>query len=253
MFEDPDNLLSILDNAIRLIHQCVDNGVYKESYELAEKLAYMLVYVTGTYEEYCGDDLSLPELNRWNLLKSNFQQFVLDAIYLAYMGNELEERPDIIYQIMKQLGSVTLESVLQHGKEELEQLEEFLPLWIEYLSKLSERYAEKLLWEANSLLNNEEKLLENARKYVKQHPSLYEQYLLQTSSEGNVHKLFKVGIEALNAISATYIIRSNIALLTSNYALQLQKTEKAEQCWFEAFRSNTTPLNYILNKRRKNF
>lgn len=245
LFEDPENVLGILDNAISLIHQCVDNEVYKESYELVDKLVYLLVYVVGTYEEYCGDDLSLRDLNSQKLLQSNFSQFALDALYVAYMGNKLEERPDIMYSMMKQLNSMSLENVLQHGKDELEQLEEFLPLWIEYLSNLSERYAEQLLLEAHSLLNNEEKLLENARKYVKQHPALYKQYLLQKSSKENVEKSFEVGLEALNTISNTYIIRSSIALLTSDYALQMQKIEEAEQCWLEAFYSNTTAINYM--------
>ncbi len=245
-FEDPDGLLLILDKAIQLVHQCVDNELYKEGYMLANRLAYLLVYVEGEYSEYCGEDLSLSDLNNYELLKSNFDQFVLDALYLAYMGNELKERPEILYQMMVELGNVTLEKVLQHGKEELEQFDEFLMVWIEYLSNLSERYAEKFLLEAYALVgDNDELLLANARKYVKKHPSLYRQYLLQTSGDRTVQKLFEVGMEALSAISSTYTIRSEIALLTANYALQLEKTEEAEQCWVEAFCSNTTAINYM--------
>ena len=245
-FEDPDGLLLILDKAIQLVHQCVDNELYKEGYILANRLTTLPVYVEGEYSDYYEDDLLLSDLNDYELLKSDFDQFVLDALYLAYMGNELKERSEILYQMMVELGNVTLENILQHGKEELEQFDEFLMLWIEYLSNLSERYAEKFLLEAYELVgDNEELLLANARKYVKKHPSLYRQYLLQTLGDRTIQKLFEVGMEALSAISSTYTIRSEIALLTANYALQLNKTEGAEQCWVEAFCSNTAAINYM--------
>ena len=39
--------------------------------------------------------------------------------------------------------------------------------------------------------------------------------------------------------------RSQIALLTAGHALRLQKTDEAEMCWVEAFRSEKRPVHFL--------
>lgn len=139
---------------------------------------------------------------------------------------------------------VKLEDIMQMGNSDLPDFDEFLGMWIEYLGRQRGRFAERLLKEAQSMLKDDNILLENARKYVKEYPSLYKQILelkLNTAENG---KMFQIGMEALESIPISYVVRSDIALLTAEYAMRMGKQKDAEKCWVEAFRSDTTVMNY---------
>lgn len=248
LFEDPKDVLNVINTSVELIHKCVDEEMYKEGYELADILSVVGVEVEGDYCDYAGDPLSLNDLKYYRLLDCDLSQLVRDSVYLAYQGNTLDERPDAIYWMMINLecgSDFTLESVMQNGREELEQFDAFLKLWLEYLGSQKGRGVEKLILEAQSMFHDEEQMVENARKYAGQHPALYEQYLKQHLEKGDYQKLLDIGQEALTAVPVRYTVRSRIALLTSQYALYTQKIAEAEQCWVEAFRSETTPVNFM--------
>ncbi len=49
----------------------------------------------------------------------------------------------------------------------------------------------------------------------------------------------------MTSIPEHYVIRSNIALMTAEYALVSEDTSCAEYCWLEAFRSNPTETNLL--------
>lgn len=57
--------------------------------------------------------------------------------------------------------------------------------------------------------------------------------------------MLQIGLEALDKIPVTYILRSEIALLTAEFANRLNDSATAEHCWLEAFRSDTSVVNYI--------
>lgn len=124
-------------------------------------------------------------------------------------------------------------------------LEEFLPLWIDYLGRQEEDDVEKLLVDAVSLMIHPEPVMEAAKKYAQFHPIIYEQ-LLKTKMGGlGDEEWYALGREAMGMISEQYRIRGRIALLTAACALRLGRKESAENCWLEAFRSDTTPLQYF--------
>jgi hypothetical protein len=159
----------------------------------------------------------------------------------------MEERAGAIWSLLREAGyrDLTLEEVIQAGREELEDLPEFLEYWIDYLGTRTEYLTETLLTEALTLQNDPQKLLEAARKYYHCHPSLYEWLLKQNLDGGNDEEQFQIGQEALRSIPSHYIIRAKVALLTAVYALRQNKQEDAELCWMEAFRSDTRPVNYL--------
>ena len=247
LFEDPEGVLDIIDTSMDLIHKCVDQELYSEGYELAEMLSVLSVGVEGEYIDYCGDELVIYDLDRYGLLTGSFKQFVKDCLYLAYQGNKLSDRPDAVYCMMLNLecNDVALEDIMQNGVAELDQFDAFMELWIEYLGTCEERTAKKLILEAQSLLNDSKKALEIAKKYVTKHPALYEQYLTQSMGKGNAAEFFEEGWEALTKLPHKFVTRSCIALLTAENALQIQKFDEAEQCWLEAFRSETNCVNYL--------
>lgn len=246
-FSDPERLLQDVEKGIGLLHKCVDMETYKEGCELAELLSALEVSVTGDYNDYDGTPLGIRELYDHNLLGGTFKKVVRESLYLAYMGNELSVKAEELYCMMGNYGcyDVSLEDIMQDGKQELPEFKEFLLFWIDYLGSQTGRGAKRLLQEALAMLEDEDQILDIARKFVNQHPELYKQ-ILQKGLECDVwDKMLQIGLEALDKIPATYILRSEIALLTAAFANRLNDCTTAEFCWIEAFRSDTSVVNYM--------
>lgn len=246
LFSDPDGLIRDIDLAIKYVHYCVDTQMYKEGCELAEILSLLEVSAEGDYNDFDGSPLGVCSLDEYDLLNSDYDTFVKECLYLIYMGNAPDNRAEELFLIMGNLGNpdVTLEDIMQMGNSDLPDFDEFLGTWIEYLGKQGGRYAEGFLKEAQSMIKDDNILLENARKYVKEYPSLYKQLLESKLDTAENEKMFLVGMEALASIPISDIIRSEIALLTAEYAVRTGKQKDAEKCWMEAFRSDSTVMNY---------
>lgn len=244
LFSDPKRLLQDIERGIDLQHRCVDMEIYKEGCELAELLSVLEVSVVGDYDDAV---LGIHELFDHDLLSGTFESVVGESLYLTYMGNELSFRAEELYCVMGNYGcyNISLEDIMQNGKQELPEFREFLLLWIDYLGNQNGRGAKKLLQEAQAMLEDDDQILEIARKFVNQHPELYKQ-LLQKGLEGEAwDKMLQVGLEALEKIPVVYVLRSEIALLTAEFANRLNDSATAESCWLEAFRSDTSVVNYM--------
>jgi len=96
LFSDPKGTLKDINEAMELIHTCVDRELYKEGYELSV----LEVSSEGDYCDYDGSPLYMCELDQYNLLGHEYIPFVKECLYLAYMGNQLEDRADEIYCMM---------------------------------------------------------------------------------------------------------------------------------------------------------
>ncbi|MCI9441122.1 MAG: hypothetical protein HFH15_07810 [Ruminococcus sp.] len=246
LYEDPEGVLDIIENACSLVHQCIDTANYHEAFELAEILVGLKVMVGGEYQDYSDEPMSIQDFGYYHISDVDYRQLVVDAMYAAYCVSEGSERPDAVYIMLENSGihDITMEMVMQNGGE-LPETDEFLKLWIAYLGKITSNRAQKLLQEAVELCNDTEQLLENARDYHVEHPGLYEQYLLNIQGQEDDRKLYEIGREALEAIACKYVVRSRIALMMSEAALRLDREEEAEKCWVEAFRSDTSVANYL--------
>ena len=119
---------------------------------------------------------------------------------------------------------------MQRGNDDLPEFDEFLTRWIAYLGQQKGRQAEKLLKEAQSFVQDDALLIDNARKYVKEHPVLYKQLLEMNLKSGRNEEMYQIGIEALNKIPVSYLVRSDIALLAATFAQRMNETKKAERC-----------------------
>ena len=208
LFEDPENVIRIIKDACDLVHQSIQHELYREGYELAEQLTALEVTVEGDYADYCDPVLPFKELCDMDLCSFDYRQLVMDALFAAYRLKPLTERPAALYGIICNSGirDITLESLMQNGKKELDQLPEFLKLWIQYLGKNSGPIAERLLTEAAAFQTDFGQFLETARKYSAHHPRLYEQFLRQNLAAENDKEAFQVGREAMQAIQPKYII-----------------------------------------------
>ena len=189
----------------------------------------------------------IEDLELFHLCSIDYKKLVVETMYAAYRANELSKRSEILYEILKrsERNDVTMEMIMQCS-EELPEFEEFLELWIQYLGKQSSVNVERLLKEALGFVNNENKLLEFARENYVQHPGFYEQYIFNNlHCEDKKSHLLEIGKEALEKIDKKYVVRSRIALMTSQVALNQEMQKEAENAWLEAFRSDTRVVNYL--------
>lgn len=247
LFEDPEHIFKTIEEACKLVHLCIDAELYSDSYKLADDLIATEINILGDYAEYCDEWVSVYELVTEQFLEINYKQLILDALYAAYQGNMLEDRPQALYDIIcnSQYSAITIEEMLQQGAREPEQCAEFLRLWIEFLKKQNTRISTKLLEEAVDLAGDASYLLEEARESAKLHPELYLHLLEKCKQKKEWKKGIEIGQEAVEKIPSIYKTRGKCAVMTSVFAQQLKMTELAEECWKKAFESDTTVVNYL--------
>ena len=247
LFSDPMDILPEIEDAIRLIHKCIDLAAYKEGCELAETLSVLEITAKGDYEDFCGEPLGIGNLYEHELLSGSMKKTVRECLYLEYQGNSLENRAEELLCMIHnfQCYSVRLEDVLQTGNHELPEFEQFLPLWIEYLGTHSGMGKKIFLEEAQSMLQDEQQILDTARKFVNSCPELYKQILEQNSDPDKNQRMMRIGIEALEKISENTKVRSEVALLTAQYAYENNQESVCEYCWLEAFRSYPSLVHYL--------
>lgn len=247
LFEDPENVTDILSEACRLIHQCVDQELYPEGFHLFTQLAKLTITINGDYEEYCDPEMPFYDFIDAVHLDICQKDLVLDGLYLAYQAVPMPNRPEVLFAIIQDAccRDISLEALMQKGEIDLPEWDTFLTQWIEYLGRQNNSLSKKLLSEAAILQDSPEQFLESARKFADLHPEMYEQYLRQGLNGQEDKKMLATGQEALRVISPQFTIRSHAALLTATYALRLNKRETAENCWLEAFRSDTNEVNYL--------
>lgn len=247
-FLDPERLLPDIKHSIALLHKCIDMERYKEGKELAEILSTLVVYASD--EDNAWDDFSfgIGDLCDRDLLDLPFRMIVLDSLFLTYMGSDSDSRAEALFRIMKNYDcfDVKLVDIMTQSENcVLPGLEEFLSDWFEYLASQPSFRVESLLQEAQWMVKDERLLFEMASKFADMHPQIYRQLLESGLERDEDEKMLKIGTEALKKIPVTYIIRSEIALLTAEYARRLDRVADMEYCWIEAFRSDTSVVNYM--------
>lgn len=246
VFSDPEGLLEDIESAFELLHECLDHEIYIKGAELAEILSEVKVQVGGDYSDYGENALSIYEIDCQNLLKEDYATGVREAAYLTCIGNKENQRAAALLRVINnfQTTSISLEDILQTGKEEID-LESFLPSWIAEVAKLRSAYAERLLLEAQMMLMDEQKELQIASQYAESHPMLYDNYLKTKQEDHSFEELKVIGMKALDEIPCEKKERAEIALLTAGYALKCEDRKCAESCWAEAFRTAPTAVNYL--------
>lgn len=249
IYEDPEGVGKILEEACGLVHECVEQEQYKEGYELSKLLIGLEVMVDGEYLNYTDAPIGIEEFRAHGLAELDYKTLVMDALYLTYCGTSLEERADALYCTMQNAGQgdISMEMIMQRG-EELPEFDEFLPMWISYLGNECSKMAQRLLNEAVELSDSSECMLSSARAYCEYHPGLYETYIKNNIGKVDSKELLLVGKEALEKIDKKYLVRSQIALVMAEIMLKENSnkvTGDVEQCWLEAFRSDTRAVHFL--------
>lgn len=248
LFFDPIGIGKIIECACRFVHEAIDKQIFDKGCEIARILIGLKIMVGGEYQDYSGEPLELEDLERYGLASIDYKKLVVESLYLSYVANELEERADALYIMIQnaKIRDISLEMIMQCG-EELPELQQFLPKWMEYLGKQSTYIAQELLDEAINLSNDPDDLLKSARAYYEQHPGLYRKYIFENQDKLGYNDLIAVGREGLDKINQKYLVRSEIALQIADIALNNSRkiTDDVERYWLEAFRSDSRAVNYL--------
>ena len=250
-FADPDGILVDIGKAMELVHVCMDRELYRQGFILADLLSCVTVSVEGVYLDFDDGIMDLEALNNHDLLEDDvYQLFLKEAIYLCYLVSAAGERAEEILHLIGNLRyhSFKLEEIMQMGNGDLPDFDAFLQDWIRALSAGSGGQYERMLQDALSMIQDEESALEVAKQNILTHPALLEKLMMDNLDTGEPDlrmSMLKAGQSALEQIPSNNRIRSRIALLTASYAVGLDDTEESERCLLEAFRSQTTTLNYL--------
>lgn len=243
-YEDKNGISDMLEEACDFVHICMDMERYKEGFAVGKQMLEMEILC----DDECGDEeFSLRDMVRHELLHCDLKQVILDIVYCTYHAVPSAKRPEALYEVFVNAkeDSVTLEAIMQHGDEELPELEEFLPSWVTYLGDKTGRYADRLILEAASLLNDVSLELQYAGKYADIHPGLYLN-ILEKDNHMPTDDMVSIGLQAMKAIPKNYIIRSRAALKTAEYVVAAGGEQYLlGKCYFAACESDTSAQNYL--------
>ena len=243
-YEDNSGISDMLEEACDFVHICMDMERYKEGFEVGNQMLAMEILCDN---EYGDEEFSLGDMVYHELLNCNLKQVILDTVYCAYHAVPPAKRPETMYGVIANAkkDEITLEAIMQHGDEELPALEEFLPLWITYLGDKTGHDADRLILEAVGLLNDVSLEVQYAEKYAAVHPGLYLN-ILENGKSVMANDMVSIGIKAMKTIPKKYIMRSRAALKTAEYVIAANgERSLLEKCYFAAFESDTSALNYL--------
>ena len=243
-YEDNDDIADMLEEACDFVHICMDREKYKEGFAVGKQLLEMEILCDN---EYGDEELSLGDMVHYELLHCDLKRVILDIAYCAYQSAPPAKRPDALYGVILNAkeDTATLEAVMQHGEEDLPELEEFLPSWITYLGDKTGHDADRLILEAAGLLNDIPLEIQYAEKYAAVHPRLYLN-ILENGKYATANDMVSIGIQAMKAIPKKYVMRSKAALKTAEYVIAAdEKQSLLEKCYFAACESDTSAQNYL--------
>ena len=240
-FSDPDGLLDDIKSAFEAMHECLDKEAYGKGLELARALSCLEVKITGECYDF-DDTFRIADLIDYDLLPINLEKCVCEAVCLACMAGE--NRAEDMLAILRGFDcyTVSLEDILRIAPKEVD-LEKLLPEWIEALAKCPAKDTDKLLVEAQNMLQDDGQALEYASHYAASHPALYLN-LLRSGKAGSSERL-KIGLKAMGEVPVDNPTRSSIALLTAQCAFEAHDDQTREMCWLEAFRTSPSVANFL--------
>ncbi len=243
-YEDNDDISDMLEEACDFVHICMDREKYKEGFAVGKQLLEMEILCDN---EYGDEELSLGDMVHYELLHCDLKRVILDIAYCAYQSAPPAKRPEALYGVILNAkeDTATLEAVMQHGEEDLPELEEFLPSWITYLGDKTGHDADRLMLEAVDLLNDLSLEVQCAEKYAAVHPGLYLN-ILENGKHMPADDMAAIGLEAMKVIPKKYVMRSKAALKTAEYVIAADEEQSLlEKCYFAACESDTSAQNYL--------
>ncbi len=245
-YEDNDGVGRIIEDAVLFAHDCMNDCRYEEALTVFKLVMDTQVSVV---DEGGGDssDLNLDELVDEKLAGINLRVFALDVLYTGYQLQPKDKRADILYSYFSYpyFREIHIEDIFSIGIEELKDTDIFWKSWINLLMKQSGEVEARLLKEAILYHKGIAGMLEMAKIGYKEHPSLFLAALLECEKAHDYEKMKETGIEALEKLGHELKIRGEIAIKTAQASYCVKDGELMRKCWYEAFHSNSSAVNYL--------
>lgn len=245
-YEDNDGVGRIIEDAVLFAHDCMNDCRYEEALTVFKLIMDTQVSVV---DEDGGDssDLDLDELVDEKIAGINLGVFALDVLYAEYQLQPKDQRAVSLYSYFSYpyFSEIHIEDIFSIGTEEAKDADIFWKSWIDLLMKQSGKVAARLLKEAILHHKGIAGMLEMARIGYKEHPSLFLAALLECEKAHDYKEMKEIGMEALEKLGHDLKIRGEIAIKTAQASYCVNDGELMRKCWYEAFHSNSTVVNYL--------
>ncbi|MET3558946.1 hypothetical protein ABID29_002089 [Streptococcus rupicaprae] len=234
-FSDDDGLVTILKQVLLLIDTLLNQNKLVEALELAKRLEQLEVGVDGDYNDYTADRFTLISFEEYGLMPNVYKPFLSQLIYLTYQTTNLGERAEALFSLFEKNRHyrLSLDELLQEWGI-FEDLQEFLPLWLDYLGKTKGDLAYKLLVEALDLKTEETDVFAFAKSVALVHPTFLGTYFKENSSSLAPAVCLAKGYEALKLLPINESNRSDIALLLTSF---VDDESERYGLWVEVFKT----------------
>ena len=242
-YNDPDGVLDVIQRACAVLHEMINKEMYADAREIADRLCKIEISVSSEWDT---DLFDLQRLCDESILDIDIGSLTADIVYVVYNTEKAEDRAEAVYSTVTSFGHTAfrLESVMQRGSHDLPDADKFLLQWIDCLGSKSSTISESLIKDAFALITDSVMKEQIASRLSKVHPCLYEQMLISEEWDDAGEKL-RIGLKAMDEIPEKLVIRGRIAVIAADAACELGDNILAEKCLFEAYRSDTSPKNYL--------
>lgn len=234
--------------------QLADDYVAVGNFQLAQTIVARLLQVQVAAREDNNPDpittLTLEDYELEHVLGIDHQKVVLKNLGLLYLATPVEERPAVLFPELVKNG-FKLNDLIEASLP-VPGLDDFLPVWLNYLLRSTERGSQKLLSEALTLSKGSlrQDPWQLAATHADQHPELYRDALksqLVTAQNDRqlARSLLEKGLPALKQINLNLRVREEVATILAKLAGIVGEATVQEKCLEVALTSDTTLENYF--------
>ena len=244
-FADPSGVTDVVDSALGLMHTCLDEAHYRWGCALGMFLSELRLEVE---DDICGDEtFGIAELFAYDLVNGRIEDFVGEASTHILFSMTGDQAASAVWRLMERTRChrVRIEDMLRRGPDVPAGFDGFLASWISLLGTQQGYYVDGMLDDAIGYLDDPNEVFDVASRNASTHPEVFESVLSKQAGAGEDAWVERRGIEALDLIPVKRRERSRVALITADAAVRLQHLDVVESCWFEAFRSDMSSVNYL--------
>lgn len=245
-YVDEDGIVKTITDSISYINKALESKQYTNAYAVASTFMDNVVDIRVESVNESGFIPLVLLLDAFFFYSQDrMKEILISLMQAAYFSNGNEKRLDAIYKVHEYSNTkmVKMDSFLQSLNVSVEEMEGFLCEWILYLMYKPTKRASILLNEAITTLNDPRYCLMIARQY----PDVSLQVINQAFELFSYtdDEIIDYGYLVLEHSDPRFIMRSDLACRIALSALRKDSIDLAKKCFFEAFVSNSNPMNYI--------
>ena len=241
IYKDPFKIGNMIDNIFDLGFSMMMCKKYEHAFRLFECILnhHFRVY----HDEFGYDDaLTIVDLDKEDLIKIDMRIFKLTYLYLLIQSNHGQDLFTKIYHcfLLPDFDDRQINDVICYGPEKIDNENEFIQNWYNFLLNKTEKRAAELLIDACIYLKDEDYLLETAQKSKDLSGYLYQEYCNRKYSNKEYLQSIEAAKKAIKQIDKKEKIRSIICDTAYQAAAILHDDKDMKYFSLEAFISEPT-------------